>query len=129
LWLDEGDLTIDEGRRSLYEAYEILQMKFVFDRGNYEQMFLNANGWLKKYLFFYLKKSDLHEEKLELSDESNFYHFFNLFFFWFQKSYRQLFFGRENFSLSLTQAFFNQLNFRGQLFIKLRKKLTDFNML
>ncbi len=123
LWLDESDLTIDENRRSLYEAYEILQMKFVFDRSNYEKRFLNANAWLRNYLFIY-ELYGFGKYKKEKS-----YSWFNQLFFSLQKRYRLLSFGQENFSLSLTQAFFNHLNFRAKLFTRLRKKLSDFDML
>lgn len=123
LWLDESDLTIDENRRSLYEAYEILQMEFVFDRGNYEQLFLNANEWVKRYLFFYANFM-FEEYKREMSISV-----INELFFWLQKKYRLFTFGQENFSLSSTQAFFNHLNFRAKLFTRLREKLGDFDIL
>ena len=117
LLLDESDLTIGENRRSLYEAYEILQMKFVFDRGNYEQLFLNANNWLKKYLFFYVNfMFEEYNGKMSFS-------LFNQILFWFQRKYRLITFGQENFTLTPTQAFFNHLNFRAKLFMRLRKKL------
>lgn len=128
LWLDEGDLTIDKNRRSLYEAYEILQMKFVFDRNNYQQLFLNANEWVKRYLFFYFKSSSLLEAKSEIPNNFNPYYFLNLFFFWFQRQYRSILFGKESFALNSTQAFFNHLSFREKLFARLRKKLSDFDI-
>lgn len=123
LWLDENDLTIDENRRSLYEAYEILQMKFVFDRKNYKKRFLNANAWLRNYLFNYEQYSF---DKFK-TEKSSFW--LNQFFFSLQKKYRLWNFGRENFSLSSTQAFFNHLNFRAKLFTRLRKKLSEFDVL
>ncbi len=122
LWLDESDLTIDKNRRSLYEAYEILQMNFVFDRNNYQQKFLNANSWLKDYLFFY------HDCKFAKYKKTSSFSLINWVLFFIQKKYRRFIFGQENFTLTLTQAFFNHLSFRKKLFTKLRKRLSDLNM-
>lgn len=117
--LDENDLTLDENRRSLYEAYEVLQMIFVFDRDHYQENFFNANEWLKNYLFFY------DNFKFATYDKTMSFSLLNQFFFYLQKQYRLIMFGKENFSLSLSQAFFNRLNFRATLFTNLRKKLTE----
>jgi hypothetical protein len=122
IFLDESSLTLDKNRRSLYEAYEILQMIFVFDRANYQEKFLNANQWLKNYLFFYDHfKSGQYTKTMSFS-------IINQLLFYLQKKYRLIVFGQENFSLSLGQAFFNQLDFKTKLFAKLRKKLTDFTI-
>ncbi|AKM81415.1 MAG: hypothetical protein UT13_C0001G0453 [Candidatus Pacebacteria bacterium GW2011_GWF2_38_9] len=119
LWLDENDLAMGKQRRSLYEAYEILQMKFIFDRGSYEQLFLNANQWLKKHLFFYDNfKFGRYKRGMSFS-------LFNRFMFIIQKLYRQIIFGKENFSLSPTQAFFNEISFKEKLFGRLEKKLDE----
>ncbi len=120
--LDENDLVIGEERRSLYEAYEILQMVFVFDRDHYQTKFLNANEWLKKYLFFY------DNFKFETYNKTMSFSLLNQIFFWLQQGYRLIAFGQEDFSLSPSQAFFNRLTFRAKLFTKLRRRLTDFNM-
>ncbi len=121
LLLDEGDLIIKKDRRSLYEAYEILQMIFVFDRGNIKQFFMNANQWVKNYLFFY------EDFKFKKYNKDNNFYLFNNFLFFIQKTYRLLFFGKENFSLTETQAFFNDINFKKKIFTKLAKKIDIFN--
>jgi len=116
LLLDEGDLLLDNKRRGLYEAYEILQMKFVLDRGEYEKRFLNANDWIKKYLFYYGNyKFDEYKKNKSFS-------FINQLFFFIQKVYRLIVFGKENFSLSLTQAFFNDIDFKNKLLKILERK-------
>lgn len=122
LWLDEGDLIITEQRRSLYEAYEILQMNFVYDAANLKGRFLNANPWLSEYLFFYDKYSFADYKRQES------FSFFNWLFFVLQKKYRQLIFGPENFSLSLTQAFFNSISFRAKVFSRLKEKMRNFDL-
>lgn len=117
LLLDESDLTIPEKRRSLYEAYEILQMKFVFARADIQSKFFNANSWLKKYLFFYdnfIFKPYKEKQVFSLLNQSLFY---------LQRKYRQLVFGQEQFDLSPHQAFFNSLEFRKRLFKRVREKI------
>lgn len=122
LWLDENDLVISEERRSLYEAYEILQMNFVYDVADFKKQFLNANPWLKNYLFFYDNyKFGRYRVKKSFS-------LLNQLFFVLQKKYRQLVFGQENFSLSLTQAFFNSISFRDKVFSRLKEKMKGFEL-
>jgi len=116
LFLDESDLVLDQNRRSLYEAYEVLQMQFLFDRGQYEKLFLNANHWLKKYLAYY---SDC---KFSQYKENKSFSLINQLFFFIQKTYRLAIFGKENFSLSPTQAFFNDINFKNKLIGSLKKQ-------
>lgn len=117
LFLDESDLVLDQNRRSLYEAYEILQMKFLFDRGGYKKLFLNANNWLKKYLFYY------YNYKFIQYKQNRSFSLINQLFFFIQKTYRLVVFGKENFSLSQTQAFFNDIDFKNKLLISLEKKI------
>lgn len=119
LWLDEADLSLEVKRQSIYEAYEILQMKFVYDRGKMQKTFLDANPWLKNYLFFY-QQSNFGRYRPQRS-----YSVFNQLLFIMQKTYRRLVFGQENFNLSLTQAFFNELSFRKKVFAKLEKRMAD----
>jgi len=125
LFLDENDLEIKAKRRSLYEAYEILQMKFFYDPENMEEKLLAANQyWLAKYLLYYRD-----QKKKRLRKEESFSAFtvakkiLNQCLFFIQKSYRQLRFGEEDFDLSLTQAFFNKGSFRVKLYSNLTKQL------
>lgn len=120
LWLDEGDLTLREERRSLYEAYEILQMKFIYDVGGMRKTFLNANPWIRDYLTYYENyKFGTYQRNVSFS-------LLNLLLFWLQKSYRLIVFGKENFTLSPTQAFFNEISFKDKIFTKLEKKMKRF---
>jgi hypothetical protein len=125
LFLDENDLKIKTERRSLYEAYEILQMKFFYDPENVEKKLIAINqDWLSKYLLYYQdrKKKPLREEKsFYLSNAVR--KILNQCLFFIQKSYRQLRFGKEDFDLSLTQAFFNKGNFRFKLYSHLTKQI------
>ncbi len=117
LLLDENDLVLDQNRRSLYEAYEILQMNFLFDRDKYSELFLNANQWLKKYLIYY------ENYQFNKYTKQNSFSILNQLFFYLQKYYRLIIFGKENFSINLTQAFYNDINFKNNLLIELKRKI------
>ena len=117
LLLDENDLVLDQNRRSLYEAYEILQMNFLFDRDKYSELFLNANQWLRKYLIYY------ENYQFNKYKKQNSFSIFNQLFFYLQKYYRLIIFGKENFTINLTQAFYNDINFKNNLLIKLERKI------
>jgi hypothetical protein len=49
-WLDETRLALPAGKRTVYEAYEILQTNWVFERHQIRQRFIAANPWVKKFL-------------------------------------------------------------------------------
>ncbi len=117
LLLDENDLVLDQNRRSLYEAYEILQMNFLFDRDKYSELFLNANQWLRKYLIYY------ENYQFNKYKKQNSFSILNHLFFYLQKYYRLIIFGKENFTINLTQAFYNDINFKNNLLIKLERKI------
>jgi hypothetical protein len=109
LFLDEDDLLIPFHRRSLYEAYEMLQMRFVYDPENLEARVRAVNqAWLGDYLQVFQEG----ENELESRNFESGVNWLNLLFFKAQKHYRQWRFGAEGFDLSPTQAFFNQTNFR-----------------
>jgi len=44
-------------------------------------------------------------------------------FFYLQKYYRLIVFGKENFTINLTQAFYNDINFKNNLLIELKRKI------
>ncbi len=48
--LDEKALTIPKKKRNLYSAFEISQMKFLWQKDNTKKKFYKANLWLKDYL-------------------------------------------------------------------------------
>ena len=125
LFLDEDDLKIRPKRRSLYEAYEMMQMRFFYDPKEIGRKMINVNlDWLQKYLCYYqdlgLSTKKVQSEVFEKSGKVT---FLNQLFFFLQRFYRRLNFGLENFDLSLNQAFFNQVNFRFKLYSHLKKQL------
>ncbi|MBU2591940.1 MAG: hypothetical protein ABH867_04620 [Patescibacteria group bacterium] len=50
LFLDEGHLGVFKKEQDLFLAYEIYQLKVLWQRGKAYQKFLSANTWLKKFL-------------------------------------------------------------------------------
>lgn len=50
MFMDEESLAICEKDQNLFIAYEIIQLKPVFDRSNIYQKFLQENNWVEKYL-------------------------------------------------------------------------------
>lgn len=50
LWLDEEHLQLPIEKRNVYTAYEVMQTKVVFDRGESARKFWNENKWVRKFL-------------------------------------------------------------------------------
>jgi len=51
IFLEEDSLEIDRSQRNLYTAYEIMQTKQIYPKGDFwRSQFLGKNMWLKKYL-------------------------------------------------------------------------------
>lgn len=50
MFLTETTLQVPPENRSVYTAYEVCQVKFLFDRGGIERLFLRHNVWVKSIL-------------------------------------------------------------------------------
>lgn len=50
LWLTSDDLGVFATRKSLYTAYELLQMKCVYDKGGVEARLRHQNAWVAEFL-------------------------------------------------------------------------------
>jgi len=50
LWLDEEHLAVEEGKRDLYRAYEVVQAKLLWGTTQIADRFYTANSWVKEYL-------------------------------------------------------------------------------
>jgi len=120
LWLDEAALAISPQRRSLYEAYEVLQMRWLYDPQLLQTEFLRVNPWLKDYLQFFDQQKLLPPQVVAY----NFINYclwpFNFLAFLIQRSYRRLFHPQDRFELNLRQAYFSSTNFRQIILHKLR---------
>jgi predicted nucleotidyltransferase len=122
MWLDQSNLSIPKKRRSIYEAYEVLQMKLIYDQdGSAEQLFL-ANKWLNSYLDFPNKsllkanKSISYKKNIVLS-------VLNWFLYYLQIAYRSIFYNDNGFLVSKDQAYFNSSNFRDKILKNISNKL------
>lgn len=122
IYLDEADLLIPPARRSLYEAYEVLQMRYVLDRDQLQQRFVVTNVWLGDYLWFF-RQQQAEQPVAFLERQSFWWKPVNYLLYLIQVFYRRLKFGPELFTLTPTQAFFNESRYREQLFAKLNRKL------
>lgn len=51
-WLDESRLAMPKEKRDIYEAYEILQTKWVVNKENIRERFFDKNFWVNDYFLF-----------------------------------------------------------------------------
>lgn len=129
LWLDESSLNIIKRGFSIYQAYELIQMKYLFDKASIKNKLLIKNQQFCELINIDINKNYLFDNKNTLTDY--FLWPINYFFYFMQKLYRLLFFGKEDFFLNLHQAHFNQRDRQKKIFKSIKKKLqinafTDF---
>lgn len=121
LWLDESSLNIVKRGFSIYQAYELIQMNYLFDKASIKKKLLSQNWQFSELLNIDVKNNHLSAVKNNLIDD--FLWLINYFFFFMQKIYRTLAFGKEDFSLNLYQAHFNQIDRQNMIFKSIKKKL------
>ncbi len=51
LWVEESELQLPVGARSVYEAYEVIQAVWVLSRGGVAGRFRKLNNWTKRLVF------------------------------------------------------------------------------
>lgn len=125
LWVEESDLQLPPASRSIYEAYEVVQARWVLSRNGVARRFLRLNKWVKNLLSHTqddLDVVDLPEfwfEKLPFI--SQFFSFCNLFAFIFQYLYMKRHMTREK--VSKTHAFFHPRDTRAVVFNNWKKVL------
>lgn len=126
LWLEEGNLEIPVCRQSLYEVYELLQVRWLIDKANLANLILQKNVWLKKFVpnlvlpkICSLKHSQIaalfrmslcsilyHVVRFWLATLQNIiFSFFNSLLYFLQKIYRSLFYFSDG--IKYRQAFFH----------------------
>lgn len=103
-WLDETTLALPSNKQTLYEAYEILQAQWVYERQDIKNRFYKANSWLTDYLFLW--KPTKAKKKTKLSSEGNgVIDLLDWLTFYLQLGYRQVRHGRQKASKHM--AFFH----------------------
>lgn len=50
MWLEETTLQLPKNSRSIYEAYEVVQAVWLFERGKIKNRFLFLNKWVARFL-------------------------------------------------------------------------------
>lgn len=121
LWLDESRLIVIDRNFSIYQAYETKQMRWLSDKENLKAVFLFSNKQLAELVELDLDKHFKKKNKNSLVDY--FLWSINLFFYFFQNTYRYLFFGKENYYLSPYQAHFNETGRQQAIFLAIKKKM------
>jgi hypothetical protein len=124
LFLDEGSLNIEKRSFSIYQAYELKQMEWLLIKNDLDKKIFLENLQLNELITIKegIKKSKSNNVfKLSLADLSLWP--LNLFFFTLQKIYRRIFFGNENYFLSLRQAHFNDFLRQNLIFQQVKKKM------
>lgn len=52
LWLEPAALSLEPARQGVYEAYELWQCQWLFDRHHWQKVWLQKNLWFKQFLPF-----------------------------------------------------------------------------
>ena len=119
-WLDETNLSMSENKRSIYEAYEVLQTKWIVNKNNVKTRFFKQNEWVYDYfLFADLPDINSYIESPKTKSIDLFLWLEKLAFF-IQNYYRQLRHGKQN--TSLHSAFFHQKSTRKNILNNWKKE-------
>jgi hypothetical protein len=121
LWLDESCLAIINRNFSIYQAYEVKQMLWLFDEKKLRNHFLQQNKQLDELIELNLAKKSYKKRNHQFLDY--FFWPINLFFYYLQNIYRYLLFGKENYHLNLYQAHFNAIERQQDIFLEIKKKM------
>ncbi|MFH2118609.1 MAG: hypothetical protein ABII10_02655 [Candidatus Paceibacterota bacterium] len=122
-WLDETRLALPTQKHTVYEAYEILQTRWVFDRQQTHHRFLTANPWIAEYLQNWqlpLKKLNTENSPHQTNLVANlFWSWLNELAMIIQVGYRTLRHGRQR--ADSHSAFFHPAQTREKVFKKWQK--------
>ncbi len=121
LWLDESSLNIVKRGFSIYQAYELVQMRCLFDKDHVAEKILIDNKQLAELLDLDLKNKPTASIKNKISAYCLWP--INYLFYLFQRIYRYLLFAKENYFLNLYQAHFNESHRQEKVFKKIEKKM------
>ena len=110
-WLTEERLALPPTKRTLYEAYEVLQTQWVFDRDSLQQRFYQANPWVSDYLLTW-KNSQTKPEK-QRTASFDLLNLFDWLAFYLQIGYRTLRHGHQR--ADKHGAFFHPRSTRGKI--------------
>ena len=121
LWLDESSLNIVNRGFSIYQAYELKQMRSLFDRDNLKEKILLNNKQFAELLALGPENEPNLGSKNKIFDYCLW--LVNVFFYALQNIYRYLLFGKEDYFINLQQAHFNQFDRQEKIFKDIKNKM------
>lgn len=121
LWLDESGLNIVNRGLSIYQAYELMQMDWLFDKDHLKIKMLRNNIQFAELINLKIKNDFV----LKMNKSIIYYLLWpiNYLFYFLQSIYRYVLFGRENYLLSPNQAHFNDLKRQLHIFKKVKRTM------
>lgn len=112
-WLAENRLALPATKQSAYEAYELLQTRWVYNKAQIRRKIHQANPWVKDFLVTWQPAAN---KKLPLSKPKfGLLNLLDLMAFWLEISYRTLRHGRQR--ADRQSAFFHSPGTKQQLFL------------
>lgn len=120
LWLDEGAMELGEGRKNFYTAYEIKQIKWLYESGETTANLYQKNSWVNDYLSNFRIKTDNEGE----SENNNlFFNLMNVLLFKVEYGYLiwKLSLPREN--ASANQAFLHMGAMKKRVYKKWKERM------
>lgn len=100
LWLESDHLAVPKFKRTLYEAYEVLQAKFIWAKPGIRREWLAANAWVAEFVAteYYRQWATVKKEELPEKLDSSWWQYplmlslevLNSWLYWLQTAYRWL---------------------------------------
>lgn len=135
VFLDEEHLKMPKGKRNLFVAHEIGQMRVLYQKNNVYQKFLRENRWMRNFLPNGIEIKKLEIEKLREKKEKkcpnilisqflNILGFFEKVAYWGQLRYMES--KKTTEQVSLHFAFFHPKDVGERVMREYRKKISNF---
>ncbi|MFZ5438330.1 MAG: adenylyltransferase/cytidyltransferase family protein [Patescibacteria group bacterium] len=118
-WLDESTLSLPAEKTGIYEAYEILQTRWVVNKDQVKERFFKANQWVYNY-FLFAVFPDLKAIKPSTQKKIDWFWPIEFWLYKFQVSYRQLRHGQQN--AFLHSAFFHSNSTKGEILAEWQRR-------
>ena len=125
LWLEPTELALPSQKQGIYEAYELWQCQWFFDRANWQKAWLEQNAWSRQFLPFMtsqslhsvLRPTANHVKTTSQLDQ------LNGFCYWLQAKYRSWRY-QEAWPLK-HQVFFHDPQARSQIYRRWQRRLGE----
>jgi hypothetical protein len=140
LWLEPTELALAPEKQGVYEAYELWQCKWLFDRASWRQAWLAQNHWFQGFLPAAAAEgqaklaSSIDGELSEVTPLTRFLNslewsgnWLNYALYWLETQYRLARYGEA--IPPITQAFFHTPGVRSQIYQKWQRTLAGLGLL